>query len=341
MASDPTRAGMSDWDAAAYAEQLVPGSWPTADVDALRVGAERFRDLARRVRGIGNDVDAGRRDLAGGRGIFADQLDAGLRRLSDQEAGTGGAGDVAGRLDTVARMLERYADTVVRTRQEMTVIAAITDRDSRRADVLALLGDESARVVVASSGRLALTAAGDDFTDRSEDAARHDAPPAATSGMMPFAPTGAMGALGAGALAGAAGVGAARSGWGSTAVVDTEDLVWLRRRADQVAASVGPELGGWLRTAVGLGRSDRGRRVVVVATSDPQPYQRRGMSLGDDEALAGDGRAPELAILDHMAQTGTTPCAVASAAPMAPATLAVLRAAEVEVLAPGAETRGV
>lgn len=336
-ASEATRAAVSDWDAAAYAEHLVPGSWPTADVDGLRAGAGRFRDLARRVRGIGNDIDAGRRGIAGGRGIFAEELDAVLRRLNDHEPGSGGAADVAGRLDTVARMLERYADTVVQARQEMTLIAAITDRDSRRAEVLALLGDESARVVAASAGRLALTAAGDDFTDRSEDAARHDTPPAATSGMMPFAP---MGALGAGALAGAAGVGAVRSGPGGPAVVDTEDLVWLRRRADQVASSVGPELGGWLRTAVGLGRSDRGRRVVVVATSDPQPYQRRGMSLGDDEALAGDGRAPELAILDHMAATGTTPCAVASAAPMAPATLAVLRAAEVEVLAPGADTRG-
>lgn len=324
------------WDAPTYAEDLLPGSWPSADEEALRTQALRCRGLADHIRQIGGDIERARSEYAHGRGVFAENVDLGLHRIVGADTGTGATAD---RLDVMAGRLDRFADVVADTRRAVSAIAAITDRDVRRAELLAILGDDSARVVAASSGRLALTAAGDDYTDRADAAGKHEpgaldtVPAAATSGMMPFAPMGALGALGAGVAAGRA-----ASGTSNTAVssedLETTDLVWLRRRAERLGASVAAGVGGWLRTAVGLGVSDRGRRVVVVGTNDPQPYQRRGMTLADDEALTADGRAPELAVVDHMQRTGTTPRAVASATPMAPGVVSALRAADVAIVGP-------
>ncbi|GAC00615.1 hypothetical protein GONAM_16_01150 [Gordonia namibiensis NBRC 108229] len=321
------------------ADELAPGVWPGADPTSLREAARRARALAESVERVTDVVvsaTAAYSSPAGGgaavEGEFADALVDGLGRVTG--IGPQSLPHVAERLRAMAASLDTYADVVVETEQQMTTIALVADRDRQRAEVFAEVGDDSWRVSAASAGRLALTAAGDDYTQRSEDAGQSagGTPPAATSGMMPFAPMGAMGAAGAAAAGFGAAVGAA-----SRTDRDTTggDLTWLRRRADAVQSTVPTTIAGWFRTAVGVGVGARGRRVVVVGTNDPQPYQRAGLELADDEALTANGRAPELAIVEHMTSSGITPTAVAAATPMDSATVAALQAAGVVAMAPG------
>ncbi|GAC55098.1 hypothetical protein [Gordonia amicalis] len=327
------------------ADELAPGVWPGADPVSLREAARRARALAESVERVTDVVVSATAAYAspaiGGvavEGEFGDATVDGLAQITG--AGPDSLPHVAGRLRVMAASLESFADVVVETEQQMTTIALVADRDRRRAEVFAEVGDDSWRVSASSAGRLALTAAGDDYTQRSEEAGQSagGTPPAATSGMMPFAPMGALGGAGAlGAGLGAAGLGAAIGAAGSRAGRDTTggDLTWLRRRAENLQASVPPAIAGWFRTAVGVGVGARGRRVVVVGTNDPQPYQRAGLELADDEALTANGRAPELAIVEHMTASGITPTAIAAATPMESATLSALRAADIVAVGPG------
>ncbi|MFE0747495.1 hypothetical protein [Gordonia sp. NPDC058843] len=310
--------------------ELAPGVWPTADAAALHDSARRARALAETVDGLAAVVASATdsytaQDASAGR--FHQAVADGL----GQTAGTDLPG-VAERLRALGTSLEAYARTVTDTQQQMSVVALIADRDALRAEVNATIGDDTWRVDAASTGRMALTAAGDDHTERSGEAGQAAGAPAATSGMMPMMPLGAMGAMGAaaaglGGLAGARGR-TDREGLGAT------DLTWLRARAERLQTTVPTSIAGWFRTAVGVGTGDRGARVVVVGTNDPQPYQRAGVELADDEALTANGRAPELAIIDHMAHAGVTPRAVATATPMDPATISALHAADIVVLGP-------
>ncbi|MEO9327733.1 hypothetical protein [Gordonia aurantiaca] len=317
------------------AEELVPGIWPTSDVDALREAARRARALAESVERVADLVlSATRLYAASAAGEFGRSVVASLTGLADSAPES--LPTVAAHLQVMASSLDRYADVVAETEEQMTAIALIADRDRLHAEVLAAVGDDSRLVSAASAGRMALTAAGDEYTDRAAEAgqaAGSTPPPAATAGMMPFAPM--MGALGAaGAMAAGAGsaVGAATRLPGESG---PGDLGWLRRRADAVQASVPANIAGWFRTAVGVGLGARGRRVVVVGTSDPQPYQRPGLDLADDEGLTANGRAPELAVVEHMRNSGITPKAVAAATPMDSSTVAALQAAGIVVLDPG------
>ncbi|AZZ81916.1 hypothetical protein C5O27_13250 [Gordonia alkanivorans] len=324
------------------ADELAPGVWPGADPMSLREAARRARALAESVERVTDVVvsatAAYSSPAAGGaavEGEFGDAVVDGLAEVTG--AGPQSLPHVAERLRAMAASLDTYADVVVETEQQLTTIALVADRDRHRAEVFAEVGDDSWRVSAASAGRLALTAAGDDYTQRSEEAGQSagGTPPAATSGMMPFAPMGAMG--GAGAMA--AGLGAAVGAAASGADRDTAggDLTWLRRRADALQSTVPPTIAGWFRTAVGVGVGARGRRVVVVGTNDPQPYQRAGLELADDEALTANGRAPELAIVEHMTSSGITCTAIAAATPMDSATVSALRAADVVAMAPGSQ----
>ncbi|PWD43989.1 hypothetical protein ACN93_05910 [Gordonia paraffinivorans] len=315
------------------AEALVPGIWPTADVDGLRTSAQRARALAESVERVADVVASATSKFAEAvAGEFGDGVVASLTGIT--RTAPESLPEVAGRLRALASSLDDYADVVTEARQQMAAVALVADRDRLRAEVLAEAGDGSWQVSAASAGRMALTAAGDDLVDRSAESgqsAGSHAPPAATAGMLPFAPmTGALGAAGA-AAAGAA-LGAIRPHAGE---LGAGDLAWLRRRADALQATVPAPIAGWFRTAVGVGVSARGRRLVVVGTNDPQPYQRPGLELADDEALTADGRAPELAIVEHMRSSGIKPVSIASATPMEPATVAALRAADIVVLDPG------
>lgn len=318
----------------ALAEELAPGRWPTADVTALRESAKRCRDIAARLGAVADTIVAAHRthDVSGGAGAFHDAtVHAGARITA---ADTDLAHTI-GRLEAAAVAAEAYADTAVEAHNEMTVIASIADRERVRADLLASLGDGSAQVVAAGAGRMALTAAGDDYTDRADDAGRRDhadqqPTPAATSGMMPFSALGGLAAAGAGMIAGTRAAGPGDSDAG----LDDADADWLRRRAEQLQASLPSAVAGFVRMAVGIGRCADGSRAVVVGTSDPHPYERPGLELGAGEVLAGNGRAAELAVLDHMAHVGAQPQAVAAATPMAPDTVAALGATGTEVFAP-------
>ncbi|WP_238419086.1 hypothetical protein [Gordonia sp. 'Campus'] len=320
-------------DARRVVEDLAPGVWPTADAAELRDAANRLRALAGAVEDVAGSVTSAAGEYANraaqSAGEFRDAVVVGLEAITG--AGPDSSPAVVTRLLAMAGSVDAYADTVVETRQQMALIALVADRDLRRADVLAEVGDDSWRVGAASAGRMALTAAGDDHTERSGEAGQDAGAPAATSGMMPMMPTGAMGAAGAVA----AGVGALAGAGVARERTDVADLVWLRQRAERVQTTVPGAVAGWFRTAVGVGAGERGVRVIVVGTNDPQPYQRPGLELADDEALTADGRAPELAIADHMVSSGIIPLAIAAATPMAPATVSALRAADIVVVEPG------
>ncbi|PKZ67221.1 hypothetical protein CYJ73_00545 [Gordonia terrae] len=323
---------MTPGEAERIAEGLAPGVWPSADAVALHDSAERARALAATLDGLAETVTSAIGSYTAGDAIagrFHEAVVGGLGRTAG--ADLPGAAE---RLRALGTSLDAYARTVTDTRQQMALIALIADRDARRAEVNAAVGDDTWRVEAAGTGRMALTAAGDDHTERSEDAGQSAGAPAATSGMMPMMPLGAMGAAGAvgagvGGLAGAR-AHAVHSGVGAS------DLTWLRTRAERLQTTVPSSIAGWFRTAVGLGTGDRGTRVVVVGTNDPQPYQRAGVELADDEAITANGRPPELAILDHMVHAGVTPRAIAAATPMDAATISALQAEDVVVIGPRA-----
>lgn len=317
-------------EAERIAEELAPGVWPTADAAALSDSAQRVRALAERVAGLAEAVASVTDSYATGdstAGGFHDAVVDGLGQIAG--ADLPGAAE---RLRALGTSLDAYARTVIDTQQQMSVVALIADRDIRRAEVNAAIGDDTWRVEAASTGRMALTAAGDDHTERSGEAGQSAAAPAATSGMMPMMPLGALGAAGAMA-AGLGGLAGARAR-ADRDVIGANDLTWLRGRAERLQTTVPASIAGWFRTAVGVGIGPRGARVVVVGTNDPQPYQRVGVELADDEALTANGQAPELAILDHMVHAGVTPRAIAAATPMEPATISALQADDVVIVAP-------
>ncbi|UOG22316.1 hypothetical protein MTX80_04540 [Gordonia amicalis] len=328
------------------ADELAPGVWPGADPVSLREAARRARALAESVERVTDVVVSATAAYAspaiGGvavEGEFGDATVDGLAQITG--AGPDSLPHVAGRLRVMAASLESFADVVVETEQQMTTIALVADRDRRRAEVFAEVGDDSWRVSASSAGRLALTAAGDDYTQRSEEAGQSagGTPPAATSGMMPFAPMGALG--GAGALG--AGLGGRRTGRGDRRRRVASRPGHHRRRPDLASPArrepAGERAAGHRRVVPHRGGGSvwgaRGRRVVVVGTNDPQPYQRAGLELADDEALTANGRAPELAIVEHMTASGITPTAIAAATPMESATLSALRAADIVAVGPG------
>ncbi|GAA3689703.1 hypothetical protein [Gordonia hankookensis] len=315
----------------ALAEQLAPGTWPSADVRGLRAAAARCRDLASRAADLAVEVVAAHRDHVIGAGAFHDGVVEGGRALTGSP--DTGFGRLIGRLESTAKTLDSYADAAATTHNEMAVIASLADRERLRSDLLATLGDDSARVVTAGGGRMALTAAGEDYTDAAGGAGHrhHDdqAQPAATSGMLPFSAMSGL-AAGAGALA------ASHAGTVSPdpAELSGPDTNWLQRRAAQLQSGLPSSVAGWVRMAVGIGVSADGSRAVVIGTSDPYPYLREGITLSAGEIIAGNGRAAELAVVDHMTASGISLQAIASATPMAPGTLAALAGTDAELFAP-------
>lgn len=315
----------------ALADELAPGRWPTADVATLYESAARCRRLATRLAAVVAELDAAHRRGSGGSGQFREGLDAGYRDIV--ASSDSALARTAERLQSAADSLERYAEAAVATHNDMTVIASVADRERLRGDLMASLGDDSARVVAAGAGRMALTAAGDDYTDQATDAGRHDGdhPPAATSGMMPFSALGPI-AAGAGVLAGshAAAAGAESS---EMSVTDAE---WLQRRAAALQSALPASVTGWVRMAVGVGRGPDGARTLVVGTDECYPYERDGVGIGAAETLVGDGQAAELAIIDHMARHGIRCQAIAAATPMDAATVASMADTDTQLFAPDA-----
>ena len=326
------------------AESLAPGCWPTADDTALVECGRRLRGIGDELRDLADVVDALRREHDGS-GRFHDGLTHALAQVTSD---LDGMRSVADRFSTFATSVDTFALATADTRSEMTVLTSIADRDRLAGSVADALGDDSARVSAASAGRYALSAAGDEYTERAGDAGdsavhrddsvpgdhsvhRDDStPPAATSGMMSaggFAGLGAVGVSAGGALQGFR---AARESFGTPDV----DPTWLIERAAVLQTSLPSPFSEWMRVAIGIGTDADGRQVRVVATSDPQPYQRPGFAIAPSELLTGDGGPPEYAIVAEMARAGLTPVIVASAITMPQGIASVLVAEGVAVASP-------
>lgn len=331
--------GMPD-DLQGFAESLAPGQWPTADVNALRECARRCRELADALAAVGSDIVDAHRGI-GGAGALHDALGVGVDRLAGGEEST--TLTAVARAHALADIVDRYADAAESAQGEMSVVAAIADRDRLRADLMADLGDDSARVVAAVGGRMAMTAAGDEYTDAAgnvDTTHHHDdgqPPPAATSGMMPFAAMGGLAAAGAG-LGAAFHHGGGDSGGATLA---QSDINWLQRRAEQLQAALGPSVSPWVRMAVGIGIADNGARTIVVGAGDvPAPYLYAGIDHVPGEVVAGNGGSAEMAVANTIAAQGMRVEAVAAATPMSAAAEEALSDMGAAVFAPQFQDAG-
>ncbi|MEP9391595.1 hypothetical protein ABLE92_04285 [Gordonia sp. VNQ95] len=321
------------------AEELAPDRWPDTDVIAIGELAQRLAGLAARLRAVANTVETVHHVHRIGAGAFDQATIDTAARLADDATGT------AGGLAVSATTLAAFADLTTRTRQKMAVVATIADRDRLLGMIGSAVGDDTPAVRAASAGRAAMTAAGDDYAD---EAAAHGTaatttattddpqhPAAATSGMMPMGGLGTMGvgAVGVGAVGAAAAAGRNRREPGTDddeppelTRAEHEDLV---RYARTLAADLDGRAGGWVQVAVGIGHDRAQGRATVVGTSDPVPYLRVGMRVRTTDEVAGDGRAPEIAVVDHLRARGYEPIAVASPSTPSAAARAVLATAGV------------
>ncbi|RPA58337.1 hypothetical protein EF294_15905 [Gordonia oryzae] len=325
----------SSADTRALAESLVPGCWPTTDDATLGHVASGLAALRERLDHLAADLAAAFRDVDGGDGRFTHAILAGRDRLvGDEEAALP---TTARAVAAAADAVEAFADLTVAARLRIELVAAITGRDQMLGELAAALGDDTHAVRAATAGRMALTAAGDEYTEQSGTLVRADpagpgggghtdegtgSSASATSGMMPMA-----GFAGLGAAAAGAGLGSAvrrvpagpRTGSDGEADEPPEltraEYDALARRAAALHMSLPGAVGSWVQIAVGVGEHPQTGRTVVIATSDPVPYLRRGMSIRSGEELVGDGRVPEIALVHHMQNSGVIPLAVASASP--------------------------
>lgn len=331
-------------------DRLVPGCWPTADIDALGALAARYRSLAGRLDELARAVDSTHARMTT-RGRLRDQIVGAALLLTDDRQGLR---HVAGRVHTLADALDTFGGATRSAQGRMTLVVAVADRDRIGADVAAAVGDDSAHVAAAAAGRLALTAAGDEYVDAAGQALpadsvldttgddqRHRAssdepsgtPTAATAGMMPMG-TGMMSGAGLLGAAGAAGGRTRAAGSGEPRDPERHEVDWLRTRAMTLQTSLAVPYDDWIRTAVGLGRDASGAPMVLVGTGDPQPYLRPGLDLRAGETLVATGHPPEVAIVEAMTRAGITPTAVAAASAMPARSRAVLASAGIQAIAP-------
>jgi hypothetical protein len=124
--------------------------------------------------------------------------------------------------------------------------------------------------------------------------------------------------MGAGTALAAAGAGTRPGHLHVDRDVAAKDLSMLHARAAHLTAMQPPEVAPWIRLAVGLGQNHDGRRIVVVGTSEPGGYLRPGTVPETNEVVVGDGRSPELVIVDYFTERDLIPMAVCTTTPAAP-----------------------
>ncbi|MFW0784649.1 hypothetical protein AAFP35_09020 [Gordonia sp. CPCC 206044] len=325
IAPVPTRPPLPD-EIRALIERLAPGRWPGVDVDALAALAVRCGESAAAVDRLVTEIDDAHRRLGAGAGATHEAIIVGGARL------TGPASELSalsGRLVAVGHRVHAYAVAVATAQRDMTVVAAITERELLRADLRAALGDGTSRIVAAGAGAGALTAVADDLADRAHEAGRMDVGGGDTTVSSGAAP--AMAGAAFPRVSVVAGPATGRHPCVASESAD-RDHSWLAVRALALQSSLPPETAGYVRIAVGAGRSADGTQVIVVGTSDPYPYQREGMALERDDILVGDGRAPELAVVDHLMSQGAAVTAIAAATPSTPDVVERLTADDIEVV---------
>jgi hypothetical protein len=236
---------------------------------------------------------------------------------------TGEVSEAAGKARACANLVRDYADAIAVTQQRLTVVAAIADRDMSAAAVMtATSGDTTTMIGAEHAAATVLAAVAGELDDRTRELADHavaqagnDSGQPSGSTAAPMVPGAMMGAVGP-ALAAAG----ARMHDGDVRFSDdvtAADLAMLRGRAAQLAAVQPPEVAPWVRLAVGLGQDPDGHRVVVIGTSEPAGYLRPGTAPEPHDVVVGDGRPPELVIVDYFHEQELLPIAVCATTPPA------------------------
>ncbi|ORM37409.1 hypothetical protein [Williamsia sp. 1135] len=306
---------------------------PDIDAAALYLLVERYESLIQRLSECISAVDGGIRSVSeaidGQTSAAADAVGVSLVRALHTSTE---------KVDGTAEVVRAYADAVEQTRQRLTVVAAIADRELLAGTVLAaatgdtttLAGAEhlAARTLSATAAELDRRAAQISQETVEETGTEHGQ----QSGGTPMNPGAMMAPTGA-ALAGIA-AGRSAAGVGDTHPPDA-DLVMLRARAAVLTATQPPEVAPWIRVAVGLGIDQNGRRTVVVGTSEPAGYLRPGVVPEPHEVVVGDGRAPELAILGYFRDAELVPLAVCAMTPPPPEVAAVVDESGAHAVDPG------
>lgn len=310
-------------------QTLLDELTPDIDAAALSSAAQRYEDLAQRLSELAHI-------LAGAAPALADPLGGGRTSVAvvtrAHDVAGGELGTAVAQVRATADVVRLFAEAVAMTQQRLIVVAAIADRDLLAAQVMvAATGDTTLRAGAEYSAAQVMTAAvgeldwrAGQIADEATDTSGSDQPPQQHSPGMgaPMMPAAMMAPMAA-ALAGAAAHGA-----GDNLVFDVDvsaaDLAMLQTRAAVLTATQPPEVAPWIRLAVGWGQDGDGRRVVVVGTSEPAGYLRPGVVPEPHEVVVGDGRAPELAIIDHFADRALTPLAVCAATPAPPEVTALV-----------------
>jgi hypothetical protein len=298
------------------AQGLLSEVWPDIDPDRLTLSAQRYDAVVCRLADVQTALAAAAEAVTDGlAGRTREALAHRTGALSDRVTA---AVDVA---QANADLVRNYADAITRTQERLIVAAAIADRDLAAASVLTVTSGEVTSMIGAEhAAATVLAAVAGELDDRTRELANDAVAQANTentqqsgSAVTPMVPGAMMGAM-APALAAA---GATMHGGDVrfSGDVASADLAMLRARAAQLSAVQPPEVAPWIRLAVGLGEDHDGRRIVVVGTSEPAGYLRPGTVPEPHEVVVGDGRPPELAIVDYLHERELVPIAVCATTP--------------------------
>lgn len=304
-------------------ERLLRDAWPAIDPDMIGRSVERYRIVAQRLFALQSAIEAVSTEVADAMdGRTGSALAAKATALANQAA------RAAHLVGAESDLAARFSDLVVLTHERLTVAAAIADRDLHAAQVVDVTtGDITAAMGAEHAAATVLAAVAGDFESGSRELAdtasahaaeQPDSEHGQATGNAAGAPMipGAM--MGAGSAMAAA-AGRMRGGDLPFATdVSAADLSMLQTRAAHLSSMQPPEVAPWIRFAVGLGQDHDGRRIVVVGTSEPGGYLRPGTVPEPNEVVVGDGRSPELVIVDYLAARDLVPLAVCATTPPTP-----------------------
>lgn len=304
-------------------ERLLRDAWPAIDPDMIGRSVERYHVVAQRLFALQSAIEAATTEVADAMdGRTGSALAAKATALANQAA------RAAHLVGAESDLAARFSDLVVLTHERLTVAAAIADRDLHAAQVVSVTtGDITAAMGAEHAAATVLAAVAGDFESGSRELAdtasahaaeQPDSEHGQATGNAAGAPMipGAM--MGAGSAMAAA-AGRMRGGdLPSATDVSAADLSMLQTRAAHLSSMQPPEVAPWIRFAVGLGQDHDGRRIVVVGTSEPGGYLRPGTVPEPNEVVVGDGRSPELVIVDYLAARDLVPLAVCATTPPTP-----------------------
>lgn len=309
-------------------ERLLRDAWPVIDPDVIGRSVERYRAVGQRLLAVQSAIEAASAEVTDAMdGQTGSALAVKATALAAQAA------RAANLVGAESDLAARFSDLVVLTHERLTVAAAIADRDLHAAqlvdvttgDITAAMGAEHAAATVLAAVAGDLESGSRELADTAAHAAeQRDSEHGQTTVNAAGAPMipGAM--MGAGSAMAAA-AGKMRAGdLPSAADLSSGDLSMLQTRAAHLSAMQPPEVAPWIRMAVGLGQDHDGRRIVVVGTSEPGGYLRPGTVPEPNEVVVGDGRSPELVIVDYLAARDLVPLAVCATTPPTPEVCSLL-----------------